>query len=106
MLLSTTKFNTYHLWSDPKIVEIYYWFSLNDIQISQEYLIYDLTRLIGSVGGTFGLFIGFSFYALVKRLICILEHYSVRLVPAKWLHTYVERYSFNNTKRKIAIKFV
>ena len=31
-------------------------------EINKEYLIYDTLSLIGTVGGTLGLFIGFSFY--------------------------------------------
>ena len=31
-------------------------------EINQEYLIYDTLSLIGTIGGTLGLFVGFSFY--------------------------------------------
>ena len=31
-------------------------------EINKEYLIYDTLSLIGTVGGTLGLFVGFSFY--------------------------------------------
>ena len=34
------------------------------IIVEKEYLIYDFIGIVGSVGGTLGLFIGFSFYDL------------------------------------------
>ena len=34
-------------------------------EVNQEYLIYDITGFVGSVGGTLGLFIGFSFRDIV-----------------------------------------
>ena len=33
----------------------------------QEYLIYDFNGLVGSVGGTLGIFIGFNFYDIIAR---------------------------------------
>ena len=35
----------------------------------QEYVVYDAIGIIGSVGGTLGLFIGFSFSGLISGLI-------------------------------------
>lgn len=35
----------------------------------QEYVVYDAIGIIGSVGGTLGLFIGFSFSGLISELI-------------------------------------
>lgn len=35
----------------------------------QEYLIYDFNGLVGSVGGTLGIFIGFNFYETIARVI-------------------------------------
>ena len=34
-------------------------------QIHEEYLLYDETGVIGSIGGTLGLFIGFSFRSII-----------------------------------------
>ena len=34
----------------------------------EEYLLYDFTELVGSVGGTLGLFIGFSFYDIILKI--------------------------------------
>ncbi len=40
-------------------------------RVKQEYRVYDLNRLIGSIGGSLGLFVGFSFldlaYFMVQR---------------------------------------
>ena len=36
------------------------------VTLSEEYLIYDSIGMVGSVGGTLGMFIGFSFYDVVK----------------------------------------
>ena len=38
------------------------------VKVSEQYLIYDFIGLVGSVGGTLGLFIGFSFYDMISRL--------------------------------------
>ena len=38
------------------------------ISVSKEYLIYDFIGMIGSVGGTLGMFIGFSFFDVIGRL--------------------------------------
>ena len=40
-----------------------------EIQVQTEYLIYDFNGLLGFIGGTLGLFIGFSFYGLLTDLI-------------------------------------
>ena len=42
--------------------------SKND-EVNQEYLIYDITGFVGSVGGTLGLFIGFSFRDIVEIIL-------------------------------------
>ena len=38
-------------------------------EINKEYLIYDTLSLIGTVGGTLGLFVGFSFYDFLVMII-------------------------------------
>ena len=38
-------------------------------EVNTEYLIYDLLSLIGTIGGTLSLFIGFSFYDLFVAII-------------------------------------
>ena len=39
------------------------------LTVYQEYVVYDAIGIIGSVGGTLGLFIGFSFSGLISELI-------------------------------------
>ena len=41
-------------------VETY--FSVNELKIQEEYLVYSSVDLIGNIGGTLGLFLGYSFY--------------------------------------------
>ena len=65
--------------SNPRLVEIFYWFKSNDIQVCKEYLIYDENGLIGSVGGTLGLFIGFSFNYIIQELFLFLEKHLICL---------------------------
>ena len=56
-------------------VEVCFWLGTKDIEISAEYLIYDTKILIGSVGGTMGLFLGFSFLATWNEIIKAAEKY-------------------------------
>ena len=39
------------------------------VTVYQEYIVYDAIGIIGSVGGTFGLFIGFSFTGMISGII-------------------------------------
>ena len=39
----------------------------------EEYLLYDFGGMIGSIGGTLGLFIGFSFYDVILKIINYLK---------------------------------
>ena len=43
------------------------------VKVYEEYLIYDTLGMIGSVGGTLGLFIGFSFMNVITFLINTIE---------------------------------
>ena len=47
-------------------VEIAYWIASNEVQYNEEYLIHDIKSLIGSIGGTMGLFLGFSLTGLLN----------------------------------------
>ena len=47
----------------------YYVFSSKEIQVNEEYFLYDETGLIGAIGGTLGLFIGFSFRDIIGYVI-------------------------------------
>ena len=51
-----------------------FWFNgENEMAVSEEYLIYEITGVIGSIGGTLGLFIGFSFLDISTKLINIFK---------------------------------
>ena len=50
----------------PKYTIIQYYFSTDEVFERQEYLVYDNNALIGYIGGTLGLFLGFSFLELLK----------------------------------------
>ena len=45
-------------------------FPTREVRLQEEYLIYGIVDLIGIVGGNLGLFIGFSFYDVIK---CVLD---------------------------------
>ena len=40
-----------------------------EMQVQSEYLIYDFNGLLGFIGGTLGLFIGFSFYGFISTIL-------------------------------------
>ena len=42
-----------------------------------EYLVYDIDGMIGSIGGTLGLFIGFSFLDVIKEIINVCKNYII-----------------------------
>ena len=48
-------------------IAIFDFFPPYKVIVSEEYLIYDFIGLVGSVGGTLGLFIGFSFYGIIFK---------------------------------------
>ena len=51
-----------------------YWFNHKDeVEVFEEYQIYEITSVIGSIGGTLGLFVGFSFFDISTKLINILK---------------------------------
>ena len=57
-------------------------FSINfiskTIEVNQEYIIYDVTGFIGSIGGTLGLFIGFSFRDVLEAVLDFLQSFASR----------------------------
>ena len=75
--------------SDPGLnqskVAFDFWMVGNEVQGKRQYLIYDFNGLIGFVGGTLGLFVGFSIYSLVEKCLDILKpiamKYSARKRP-------------------------
>ena len=48
------------------------------MKVQEEYLIYDEVGMIGSVGGTFGMFIGFSFANIVSQILNLIEKFNAR----------------------------
>ena len=46
-------------------------FPTKEVRLQEEYLIYGIADLIGIVGGNLGLFIGFSFYDVIRCLLDI-----------------------------------
>ena len=47
-------------------IQISYDFLTNDVQIIEEYFMFGMNDLIGTIGGHSGLFIGFSFYGFIS----------------------------------------
>ena len=54
-------------------VEVCYGFSTMRIKVDEEYLIYSFPDMVGAIGGSFGLFLGFSFLDQLFALIEILQ---------------------------------
>ena len=65
----------YHNFTNSsKEVYLSYWFNHKDeVEVFEEYQIYEITSVIGSIGGTLGLFVGFSFFDISTKLINILK---------------------------------
>ena len=56
------KANPMYGMNNSRMISVVYWFgNRNDVKTFKEYLIYSVTDVIGFIGGTLGLFIGFSF---------------------------------------------
>ena len=58
----------------------YYSLSKNETIVFEEYLIYDFVSIIGSIGGTLGLFIGFSFSKLVSIMLHQIQKYIFHVI--------------------------
>ena len=43
------------------------------VKVTEEYLIYDVIGFVASVGGTLGIFIGFSFYDVIVKVIHLVQ---------------------------------
>ena len=60
--------------NNSRTIGLGYWFnSENEMEVFEEYLIYEITGVIGSIGGTLGLFVGFSFLDLSTKFINIFK---------------------------------
>ena len=53
----------------PNEIQIVYIFANDQVQISEEYLMFGINDLIGTVGGHCGLFVGFSFYGFICQVL-------------------------------------
>ena len=62
------KLTSYYNSDNSKWKYFHYWWSYHFdnelIEVQEEYLMYDIIGLIGTIGGTLGLFVGFSFLDL------------------------------------------
>ena len=56
-------------------IDFFWIFPSTVIEVHSEYLIYDMTGLIGSIGGSLGLFVGFSFRDFFSYFIGLLIEY-------------------------------
>ena len=64
--------------NNPRDTVIFFWFASNETQIHQEYQIFDTNGLIGSIGGSLGLFIGFSFHGALKSILVFIKNILIR----------------------------
>ena len=55
-------------------VVVLYAFPSNQVQVFEEYLMFSLNDLVGTIGGHSGLFIGFSFYGFLAQIISFLQN--------------------------------
>ena len=74
-------------YDDTHATEFKYRFAKpQSVKVHEEYLIYDEIGLIGSVGGTLGIFIGFSFSGVVTCVINIVQQVKniikIKLIPS------------------------
>ena len=63
---------------NPRNLLIYFWFASKEIKIHQEYLIFDTNGLIGSIGGSLGLFIGFPFHGALISILAFIKDILIR----------------------------
>ena len=49
------------------------------VLVKEEYLVYDFVAMISTIGGTMGLFIGFSFNGLTSGTLSLMEHFQMRM---------------------------
>ena len=55
------------------------WTTYTQEKIVEEYLVYDLTNTTGTLGGSFGLLIGFSFFDFISTIIEHVQHFTERV---------------------------
>ena len=69
---------TYEGWDDFEGLRLMMYYSSNEINVQEEYLLYDIVDVVGIVGGNLGLFIGFSFVGLVTKFFSMLNDYVLK----------------------------
>ena len=62
-----------------------YWMGSSEIKLQTEYLVYDLNGLVGFVGGTLGLFLGFSFFEVIKIILAMMKFVIITYWPNRKL---------------------
>ena len=73
------EFSTY-----SKLVQINYDFTRPLVaQVYNEYIIFDTIGMIGAVGGTLGLFIGFSFNNVIEYVLGYLKLFTIKICKKK-----------------------
>ena len=66
--------------NNSREVHLEYWFNHKDeMEVFEEYQIYEITSVIGSIGGTLGLFVGFSFFDISTKLINFLKYHFLNI---------------------------
>ena len=60
-----------------------YFMSPARVSVKEEYLVYDLVSVISTLGGTMGLFIGFSFTGLSSGTLSLMERFQMRMSKLK-----------------------
>ena len=78
-----------------------YRFKQSSVIVYKEYVIYDAISMIGSVGGTLGMCIGFSFTGLVSYIINLLHHIFLKIeiksaIPKSNLQKYTQNEQKSN----------
>lgn len=87
----------YHTFTPNNTMIIHLRFQSPEVAtVYEEYLIYDFNTLIGYIGGTLGMFIGFSFSGIIEMFIHFLKDFQI-----KSYHLQKSRYGFAITLDKI-----
>ena len=60
-------------WPDNHDKEICYGYATTVIKVDEEYLIYGFADMVGSVGGSLGMFLGFSFFDQIFHLLEMIQ---------------------------------
>ena len=68
----------------PRKVAIGLYVMDNQIQEKKEYLIYDFNGVIGFVGGTLGLFVGFSIFNIVEHCLNVVKEIALKYTTWNW----------------------